>query len=295
MRCLLLGGTGQLGREITLMAAPNLRLVAPERAALDLTDAAAVEAIVAATPCDVVINAAAYTAVDRAEHEPDRAFAVNAAAPKALALVTGRRGIPLVHVSTDYVFDGRKGEPYRPGDPVAPLGVYGASKEAGERSVQTHNPRHVILRTAWVYSPFGNNFVKTMLRLAGERDRLAVVADQRGTPTAAANLAAACLTIAGRLADDPAAPTGTFHYTDAGETTWYGFACEIFALAGSRIARIPQVTAITMDQYPTPARRPVDSRLYSGDVIAQFKVAQPEWRSALATTLDRLLAHGVRS
>ncbi|MTW17280.1 dTDP-4-dehydrorhamnose reductase [Rhodoplanes serenus] len=286
MRVLLLGGTGQLGCEIVLAAPTSVQVVAPDRRALDLESAAAIEAAVAAAPFDMVINAAAYTAVDQAEAEPARAVAINADAPAA----TARRGIPLLHVSTDYVFDGRKGAPYRPDDPVAPLGVYGASKEAGERAVRETNPHHVILRTSWLYSPFGKNFVKTMLRLAAERERLTVVDDQRGTPTAAAGLAAACFVIAARLVSDPDAPTGTFHYADAGETTWCGLARAVLVLAATRLPHVPEVVPIATDQYPTPARRPADSRLDCSATVARFAVAQPDWQTALTATLDRLAA-----
>ncbi|CAL8967773.1 dTDP-4-dehydrorhamnose reductase [Rhodoplanes serenus] len=289
MNILLLGGSGQLGREILLQTPPRVRVAAPGRDELDLAAPDAIEALIDSQPFDVVINAAAYTAVDRAEEERDRAFAINAEAPRRLAAAAAREGVPVLHVSTDYVFDGRKGAPYRPDDPVAPLGVYGASKEAGEQAVRAAGGRAVILRTAWLYSPFGANFLKTMLRLAGERDTLRVVDDQRGTPTAAASLAAACLAVAVRLVADPNQPGGTFHYTDAGETTWCGFARAIFETAGSRLARVPAVAAITTAEYPTPAQRPADSRLDCTDTLARFAVVQPDWRATLATTVERLL------
>ncbi|NVO15241.1 MAG: dTDP-4-dehydrorhamnose reductase [Rhodoplanes sp.] len=289
MNILLFGGEGQLGQEILLQAVPAHRVVAPTQAALDLAVAEAITEAVSNEPWSVIINAAAYTAVDRAEQDRDTAFAINATAPQTIAEAAARRGIPLLHVSTDYVFDGLKGAPYQPDDPVSPLGVYGASKEAGERAVRRANPRHVILRTAWLYSPFGANFVKTMLRLATDRDILKVVDDQRGCPTAAADLAAACLVIAGRLAAPADAPYGTYHFTNAGETTWCGFARAIFETAGPRLPKIPQVFPITTAEYPTPARRPVDSRLDCAETIARFGVVQPEWRTALAATLDRLL------
>src|SRR6202035_766458 len=194
MRFLLLGGTGQVGEEFRARAMPDrVAVVAPSRGALDLEDADAIARVIAAEPWSAVINAAAYTEVDRAESEESVAFAVNAEAPSRLALETGRRAIPLVHISTDYVFDGRKGAPYMEQDQAAPLNVYGRSKLAGERGVRAANPRHVILRTSWAYSPYRTNFVKTILRLAAERDRLAVVADQRGCPTAARDIAKTCL------------------------------------------------------------------------------------------------------
>lgn len=290
MNVLLLGGTGQLGREILLAAGDGVRVAAPGRETVDLTSAAAISNAVAAERWDAVICAAAYTAVDQAEREKDLAFAINAEAPRVLAEATGAKNIPLVHVSTDYVFDGTKGAPYRSDDPVAPLGVYGASKEAGERAVRENNPRHAIVRTSWLYSPFGKNFLKTMLRLGGERERLTVVDDQRGCPTAAADLARACLAIAETLARDPDAPGGTFHFANAGDTTWCGFAREIFARSAARLPRVPEVAAITTAQYPTPARRPADSRLDCSDTVARFGVAQPDWKTALAATLARLAA-----
>lgn len=290
MNILLFGSEGQLGQEILIQAGPGNRVVAPKQADLDLASPEAISAAVVAEPWDIVVNAAAYTAVDRAEQDRDTAFAINATAPQKIAEAAARQSVPLLHVSTDYVFDGLKGTPYRPDDPVSPLGVYGASKEAGEQAVRAANPRHVILRTAWLYSPFGANFVKTMLRLAAERDTLRVVDDQRGCPTAAADLAAACLAVAARLTADPTgAPYGTYHFTNAGETTWCGFARAIFETAGPRLAKIPQVVPITTADYPTPARRPVDSRLDCTATIARFGVVQPEWRTALAATLDRLL------
>ena len=201
MRFLLLGGTGQVGEEFRTLAFPkDVEVVAPTRAALELEDPRAIARMIAAEPWSAVINAAAYTDVDRAESEEAVAFAVNAEAPSRLAAETAYRGIPLVHISTDYVFDGRKGAPYVEQDEVAPLNVYGRSKLAGERGVRAANPRHVILRTSWVYSPYRKNFVRTILRLAAERERLTVVADQRGCPTAARDIATVCLGVAMRCA-----------------------------------------------------------------------------------------------
>lgn len=295
MKLLLLGGTGQLGREILLHAGPDLSIVAPTRRDLDLARPETIATYVAAQDVDVIVNAAAYTAVDKAESERDLAFALNAEAPGRLATAAAARGIPLVHVSTDYVFDGTKGAPYLPSDPVAPLGAYGAGKEAGERAVRAAGGRAVVLRTAWVYGPFGGNFMKTMLRLGRERDVLRVVDDQRGTPTTSADLAAASLAIAARLVNDPGDPGGTFHFTNAGDTTWCGFARAIFDLAGERPARRPEVVAITTADYPTPAKRPADSRLDCTATLARYQIAQPDWRAALAATLDRLPEEVFRS
>src|SRR5258708_1660295 len=218
MRILLFGGSGQVGEEFRALAMPgDVEVVAPSRSALDLQDADAVARMIAAESWSVVVNAAAYTEVDRAENAAAVAFAVNAEAPSRLAAATARRGIPLIHISTDYVFDGRKGAPYIEQDAVAPLNVYGRSKLAGEVGVRAANSRHVILRTSWVYSPHGKNFVKTILRLAVERERLAIVADQRGCPTAACDIAKACLDIAMRCTAEPAGgASGGYHFAGAG-------------------------------------------------------------------------------
>jgi dTDP-4-dehydrorhamnose reductase len=288
MDILLLGGTGQLGTELRALPLPSgVRITSPGRQELDLASDGAIAEGIASRPWSVVVNAAAYTAVDAAQTDAAAAFRANAVAPGRLAAETARRGIPLLHVSTDYVFDGLKAQPYRPEDPVNPINVYGASKEAGERAVRV-NPRHVVLRTSWVYSPFGTNFVRTMLRLAATRDRLTVVDDQRGCPTAARDLAIACLAIAQRLAADPdRAPYGTYHCAGAGDATWCGFARAIFELAGNQLARVPEVAPITTAQYPTPALRAADTRLDCSG-LAAFGLAMRDWRSALAETLARM-------
>src|SRR5262245_55897446 len=254
MRFLLLGGTGQVGEEFRMLALPNdVGGVAPSRAALELEDPRAIARMIAAEPWSAVINAAAYTDVDRAESEEAVAFAVNAEAPSRLAAETACRGIPLVHISTDYVFDGRKGAPYVEQDEVAPLNVYGRSKLAGEHGVQAANPRHVILRTSWVYSLYRKNFVRTILQLAAERERLTVVADQRGCPTAARDIAKVCLDVAIRCAVEPeAAPYGIYHFAGAGEATWFDFAKAVVELAADRLPRSPQVLPIPTIDYPTP-------------------------------------------
>lgn len=290
MEVLVLGGAGQVGLDLQRQAARlALSAVAPTRAELDLLDPAAIREAVAARPWACVINCAAYTAVDRAESEQDAAFALNARAPAVLAAATGAAGIPLVHVSTDYVFDGSKAEPYEVDDPVAPLGVYGASKEEGERGVRAGNPRHAIIRTAWVVSPHRANFVKTMLRLAAERSALRVVDDQRGTPTVAADLAAALLAVAARLASDPSAPTGTFHFANAGETTWCGLARETLALSAARGGPSVPVEAIATSDYPTPARRPANSRLSTARITADYGLVPRDWRTALADVVHALV------
>src|SRR5262245_6273876 len=235
MRLLLLGKTGQVGEEMRrLPLSDGVEIFAPDHGELDLRNAEALARAVAAQPWGAVINAAAYTDVERAESEGPLAIAVNADAPARIAAETAKRGIPLIHISTDYVFNGRKGAPYVEHDAVDPLNAYGRSKLAGEFNVRAANPRHVILRTSWLYSPHGKNFVKTILRLAAERDRLSVVADQRGCPTAATDIARACLAIGLRIAAGrDQSPYGTYHLAGAGEATWFEFAGAIVELAGN--------------------------------------------------------------
>lgn len=290
---LLTGAAGQLGWEVARRAsARDLRAAALAHADLDITDRAMVRELVAARAPKVVVNAAAYTAVDKAESERERAFAVNRDGPAHLAEACAATGAALIHVSTDYVFDGTKRGAYVETDPVGPLGVYGASKLAGEEAVRTRAPRHIILRTAWVYGVHGANFVKTMLRLARERPELRVVDDQRGCPTAAGDLAEAVLDIAGRIARGTVPPEGfgTFHGVGSGEVTWCGFAREIVTQAGPRLGKPPPpVVAITTAEYPTPARRPANSVLDCGKLARVYGLSLRHWRAALADVLDDLL------
>jgi dTDP-4-dehydrorhamnose reductase len=293
MRFLLLGGTGQVGQELAALAIPDdVEIAAPSRGALDLEDVEAITRVIAAERWSAVINAAAYTEVDRAESEETLAFAVNAVAPSRLAVETGRRGIPLVHISTDYVFDGRKGAPYVEQDRVGPLNVYGRSKLAGEHGVRTANPRHLILRTSWAYSPYRSNFVKTILRMAAERDRLAVVADQRGCPTAARDIAKTCLDMAMRCASEPeGVPYGVYHFAGAGDASWFEFATAIVEMSAGRRAKAAQVVPIRTSEYPTAATRPLDSRLDCTAIVRAFGVSLRSWREALEETIDRLLTN----
>jgi dTDP-4-dehydrorhamnose reductase len=290
MRFLLLGGTGQVGEEFRKLTLPvDIEVVAPDRDALDLRDNEAIATTIAAKSWDAVVNAAAYTDVDRAESEGALAFAVNAEAPSRLAAETARQGIPLIHISTDYVFDGRKGAPYLEGDEVGPLNAYGRSKLAGECCVTAANPRHVILRTSWVYSPYRKNFVKTILRLAAERDSLTIVADQRGCPTAAKDIAQACLAIAIRCAAEPErAPYGVFHFAGAGDASWYEFACVIVEMTASLRSRSPQLVPIRTCDYPTPAQRAADTRLDCSRIMREYAITSRPWREALKDTLDSL-------
>ena len=291
---LVTGANGQLGRELSRCAWPQgWSLVGLDRAALDLADPGAIAAMVASRPWVVVINAAAYTAVDRAEGDLTKAFAINALAPAALAQACALADIPLVQISTDYVFAGDKPGPWQVDDPVAPLGVYGASKLGGELAVRASATRHAIIRTAWLVSAHGGNFVKTMLRLASTMDTLAVVADQHGSPTSAADLAQAVRTVAVRLADDLAAPVGTFHFSNAGATTWAGFAAEIMRQSGERGGASAMVTPITTADYPTPARRPANSLLSHTAIHAAFGITPRPWAEALGEILDELIGTGL--
>jgi len=285
---LLTGGSGQVGTEIIRQAPAELNIVAPGSAQLDMADAEAIAALVASRPWAAVINCAAYTAVDKAETEVVAAWRANALGPAALARASADADIPLIHVSTDYVFDGSKAGFYLETDPVAPIGVYGASKEGGEQAVRTANPRHVILRTAWVVSPHGSNFVKTMLRLAETRSELNVVDDQRGCPTSAADIAATVLAIAERMIEDADAPTGTYHFVNEGEATWCEFARAIFTAAQARGLATPTVHPIPSSAYPTPARRPANSRLSTEKLRRDYAIAPRPWPAALAEIMAAL-------
>jgi dTDP-4-dehydrorhamnose reductase len=297
MRILVFGAGGQVGSEVCRISWPaSFELQSRDRNTGDITKAAAVSAAVAGQRPDLVINLAAYTAVDRAESEPEAAWAANCAGAANIAAVCGETAIPLIHLSTDYVFDGSKTEPYREEDQVNPLGVYGRSKEAGERAVRAAVAQHVILRTSWVYGAHGTNFVKTMLRLGAERPVLRVVADQHGRPTAAADIAAALVAIARRI-QQGGTDWGTFHFAGAGTTTWHGFAEEIFDQAtrfGLRpIEARPRVEPITTAEYPTAARRPLNSELDCRKIAERFGILPPPWRTSL-TAVVRELANQTR-
>jgi dTDP-4-dehydrorhamnose reductase len=287
---LVTGGAGQVGIELARRNWPDgWQATVLTRADLDLTDTAAIAAKVAERPWAAVINAAAFTGVDKAETEQVAAWQVNALAPAVFAAACAKAGVPIVQVSTDYVFAGDRARAWQPEDPVAPLGVYGASKLGGELAVRTSGARHAIVRTAWVVSAHGANFVKTMLRVGAERERLTVVADQHGSPTSAADLAGALATIAMRLADDADAPGGTWHFSNSGPTTWHGFATEIFAQAARRGGPTPAVDAIPTSAYPTPARRPANSLLDTATLTRDFGIAPRPWRAALSDILDELM------
>ncbi len=290
-RVLVIGRSGQLAQSLaSRFACREIDAVFRGRPELDLTNLGDVSCALAEIEPAVVINAAAYTAVDKAEQDRDAAFKVNAAGPAILATLAATRGIPLIHISTDYVFDGLKRTPYVEDDAVAPLGVYGASKAEGEFAVRQMQPQHVILRTSWVYSAHGTNFVKTMLRLAAERPEVSVVNDQHGTPTSAADLADVCLSIASRIAKDAGSvPWGTYHAAGSGETTWHGFAAEIFARTRTAGLKTPHLKAIGTAEYPTPACRPANSRFDCRKLEAAFGLRLPPWKLSLSACLDDLI------
>lgn len=286
---LVTGAYGQLGTELRRLTLPDgWNIVAIDLPDLDLADTAAIADFVASRPWAVVINGAAYTAVDKAETDVVTAWAVNALAPAAFGAACAAAGIPIVQVSTDYVFDGNRDGAWEVDDPVGPLGVYGASKLGGELAVRTSGARHVIVRTAWVVSAHGNNFVKTMLRFGADRDTMRVVGDQHGSPTSAADLAAALMTIALRLAADADAPTGTFHFSNAGATSWAGFATEIFSQSAKRGGPSAAVEAITTADYPTPARRPANSLLSHTAIREGYGIEPRAWQEALSEIIAEL-------
>lgn len=288
---LVIGCRGQVGRELMAAQLPvGVSRIGVGHGDLDLTDRDAVRHVVDRSRPALLVNAAGYTAVDRAESEPEAAFAVNAEGPAHLAEVATATGIPLLHLSTDYVFDGAKAGAYTEDDPIGPLGVYGASKAAGEQAIRARLERHVIVRTSWVFGTHGTNFVRTMLRLGRERDRLQVVADQRGCPTGAADIADAIVGIARQLLIERRYDAwGTYHFAGRGSTTWYGFAEAIFERAAPFWGRRPEVTPITTAEYPTPARRPAASVLDCTRFERTFALPRRPWTDQLDTALRSLL------
>jgi dTDP-4-dehydrorhamnose reductase len=293
LKILQFGRTGQVGMELLLRAARHgHQVTALGRDSVDLAEPKRVAwAVSAARDIDIVINGAAYTAVDKAESEPELAMTVNAESVSVLAETCARRGLPLIHLSTDYVFDGSKQSPYTEDDPTNPVNAYGRSKLAGEVAVREHQPQHVIFRTSWVYSSHGVNFVKSMLRLGRERDELRIVDDQWAAPTSAGDIAEACLKIAQHVADSgQASPWGTFHYAADGETTWCRFAQAIFDEAREWAGLRARVTPITTAEYPTPARRPANSRLDCTKIVKAYGVKRRPWREALGDVLAALKA-----
>ncbi|MEL6640191.1 MAG: dTDP-4-dehydrorhamnose reductase [Pseudomonadota bacterium] len=279
MMILVFGHSGQVATELASYDGV-MRL---SRADADLTNPAACVAAIAKNAPQAVINAAAYTAVDKAEGDEDTAFAVNATAPIAIAEACKAQGIPFVHISTDYVFKGSGNNAWKPTDETGPLGVYGATKLAGEDGIRAIGSTSAILRTSWVFSAHGNNFVKTMLRLGAERDKLTIVADQIGGPTSAQSIAAACVTIAEQLKSSPE-KAGTYHFAGTPNVSWADFARNIFAQAGI----ICDVTDIPTSAYPTPAKRPLNSRLNCATTTEAFGVVPCDWRSDLGDVIAAL-------
>ncbi len=293
MRLAVTGANGQVASALLERAElKRHEVVALARPQFDLARPETIAPLLAAANVAAVVSAAAYTAVDKAESEPEEAHAVNAAGARALADAAAALGIPVIHLSTDYVFDGTKSRPYVESDATNPLGEYGRSKLAGERAIlAAHGGNSAILRTAWVYSPFGANFVKTMLRLAIDRDEIGVVADQFGNPTSALDIADGVLTVAERLvADTSPELRGIFHLTAAGETSWAGFAEEVFAVSRRLGGQVAEVRHISTAEYPTPARRPTNSRLNCDKLAAVHGIRLPAWQSATERVVARLLA-----
>jgi dTDP-4-dehydrorhamnose reductase len=287
---LVFGGNGQLGRELTRAAASrSIALQALSRAEADIGDGAAVAAALACWKPNLVVNAAAYTKVDLAESHVEEARQGNEIGPATLAAACAAADVPLVHVSTDYVFDGRKEGAYRESDPVCPISVYGRTKAAGEDAVRRILDRHVILRTAWVYGEFGQNFLKIILRLAETRDELRIVADQEGSPTSTAELAEAILNVASAFLHDRTL-AGTYHFTAAGVTTWHGFASRIVEIAAPLTGRNPRVIPIGTADYPTAAKRPANSRLDCRLFIETFGFFPRHWTVGVDATTRAVAA-----
>lgn len=283
MRVLVAGRSGQVATALRERAGRHA-VTALGRPDLDLTDPASLAAALDRVRPDAVVNAAAFTAVDRAETEASAAFALNADGPATLARLAADRGVPLVHLSTDYVFDGTLPRPYREDDPTGPGTVYGRSKLAGEAAVIAAGGPALVVRTAWVYAPFGHNFVRTMLRLAAERDTLRVVADQHGNPTSALDIADALLRLLEARGDWPGSPE-LLHLAGTGETTWHGLAEAVVALSPRR----PTVEPIATADYPTPAARPANSRLDCTRLADRWGVTLPDWRDSVREVVARLL------
>ncbi len=293
-RILLTGATGQVGWELARTLMPLGEVLAPERGQCDLARPESLGAVVDAVRPNVIVNAAAYTLVDKAEQEPDLAMTINAAAPAELAVAARRHGALLVHYSTDYVFDGTKSGPYLEEDPPRPASSYGRSKLAGEEAVRASGADHLILRTSWVFAARGKNFLKTILRLAGEREELRVVADQFGAPTWArlvAEVTALALQQDLTRRKNNRFESGTFHLTAAGETSWHGFASAIVEAARARGAMLKcrAIAPITTAGYPLPAARPANSRLSCARLAARYGLEMPRWERCMHLCLAKLL------
>lgn len=296
MRILLTGVNGQVGWELQRALAPLGEVIAADRNCLDLAGTSSIRRTVNAIAPDLIVNPAAYTAVDKAETEPELAHAINAAAPGELAQAAAACGIPLVHFSTDYVFDGRKSTPYTEADAPNPLGVYGATKLAGEQAVARAGAPHLILRTSWVYGRRGHNFLLAMQRLLRERDTLAVVDDQFGAPTWSRLVAEATALVVARWLDRPdqTATSGLYHLSCGGRTSWHGFSAAIRAHLAGADTKLASLTAIPTSGYPTPAARPTNSQLACDKLAATFGVRLPDWETALALCLEQNLRQAIK-
>jgi dTDP-4-dehydrorhamnose reductase len=287
---LVFGASGQLGQEMLLLARTRgIEAKGLTRADADILDSDAVERAICDIKPRLVLNAAAYTAVDKAESEPDAAQASNVRGAGNVARAAAAANIPIVHISTDYVFDGGKTSAYVETDPLSPLGVYGRTKAEGEAAVRAGNPQHIILRTAWVFGQFGANFLKTMLRLARERDALRVVADQHGCPTSTLDIAEAILSVDQALSGSRTA-WGTYHFTGSGATSWHEFATAIVGAQAPFTGKTPPVMAITTADYPTPAKRPANSELDSSLFTETFGYRACDWRTRAQETIEILCA-----
>jgi dTDP-4-dehydrorhamnose reductase len=289
MKLLVIGANGQLGWEVCGRGEKKSFDIVPlDLPDFDVTEPSEVKKAVGQAGASLIINASAYTAVDTAESEPEVAFAVNRDGPAYLATSCDEIGIPLIHISTDYVFDGSKSDPYLETEPVSPLGIYGKSKAAGETEIRNTLKEHIIIRTAWLYGLHGNNFVKTMLRLGKEKEILSVVADQYGCPTYAADLADAILAIATKISERRNVTWGTYHYCGKGVTSWHGFAQEIFDLANHYDRfQVKEVMPITTSDYPTPAQRPVNSGMDCSLLTKNFGISLRPWQESLADMVHR--------
>ena len=291
MKIVVAGSNGQVGYELCQLANSSQHdMVCFDRSQLDMCNEQQIRKVLLAEQPDVVINATAYTAVDKAEEDAETAYAVNATAPDIMAEICEELGAALLHISTDYVFAGDSQTAYVETDPVAPTGVYGASKLAGEQAVAEACTRHIILRTAWVFGAHGNNFVKTMLRVAEGRDTLGVVSDQFGAPTSARGIANTLMAIAEQIAEGRDVNWGVYHYSGVPFTSWHGFAKVIFAEAAKRnmLPHAVTVNAISTADYPTPAQRPANSRLDCSKMMHEFGIAPDDWRTQLNLVLDTL-------
>lgn len=291
MKILVTGAHGQVGKELSVTASKlGHEVMTTGRIELDITEAQSVEIYIKNNLPDIVINAAAYTAVDKAEQQQDQAYAINHLGAKNIAIACAKHNIPLLHISTDYVFDGSKTEPYNEDDTVSPLGIYGKSKWQGEEVIRKQLKQYIILRVAWVFGAHGNNFVKTMLRLGKDRDELNVVADQFGGPSPAKNIAETLIRLAEKFEQNKNLQWGTYHYCGHSKTTWCEFAKEIFKQANEIGLLENEVTVnpITTSEYPTPAKRPSNSMLNCTKLLNTFGIEMPDWREAVNEVLTEL-------